>query len=180
MGQSLYCLNENVLICKLGVSSPPQQHRTGPLVINAASEPVSVFSGGEFLTELLGLLLLQQLRAAPAPAAGSAEMGLPAPWLQLPFLPGAPHLPSADQHLPPNPPPPLPPLLPRPGWERPRASPATVASGGLCLSGLGLLVLSVNISLFCSICCLDSAQGLQSFGCGLYQFPITAVTSTTN
>ena len=148
-----------------------------------------MFSGGEFLTELLGRLLLQQLRAAPArlqaqqppaPAAGSAEMGLPAPWRQLPFLPGAPHLPSADQHLPPHPHHSFLPLLPRPGWERPRASPASVASAGLLLCGPCLLVLSVNISLFCSACCLDSAQGLQSFGCGLYQFPIAAVTSSTN
>ena len=82
LGQSLYCLNENVLICKSGVLSPPLQHHMGVLVINVASEPLFVFLGGEFLMELLGLLLLlllQQLSAAPAPAAGSAEMGLSAP-----------------------------------------------------------------------------------------------------
>ena len=114
LGQSLYCLNENVLICKSGVLSPPLQHHMGVLVINVASEPLFVFLGGEFLMELLGLLLLlllQQLSAAPAPAAGSAEMGLPAPLAKAALSSGGTRLPSADQHLPP---PPLPPA--RQGW----------------------------------------------------------------
>lgn len=77
LGQSLYCLNENVLICKSGVLSPPLQYHTGALVINAASEAVSVFLGGEFLMELLGLLLLLAAQHSPCPGCRLSRNGPP-------------------------------------------------------------------------------------------------------